>query len=190
MIDFSKPYRFRGTHAAYAQYLSTERGKKREGGVNIFSRIMDAYMVSILVGLKYSRTSKLNDDVIYATDIFGNIKEYEGKTIQSSDIPGDVIHGSQNSLNHIYRLVMLNETVRGLSDEEKIANAFKSDYNEEKLAQNLELMNSFARGGLEVLYDRFSNLSSETAILQEQLALFDEMNETLHIQKSTSMLED
>ena len=85
---------------------------------------------------------------------------------------------------------MLNENVRGLSDEEKIANAFKSDNNEEKLAQNLELMNSFARGGIEILYDRFSSLSSEAEILQEQLALFDEMNETLHNQKSTSMLDD
>lgn len=190
MIDFSKPFRFRGTHAAYVQYLSTERGKKREGGVNIFSRIMDAYMVSILVGLKYSRTSKSNEDMIPATDIFGNIKEYEGKTIPTSDIPSETIHASQGLLNHIYRVVMLNENVRGLSDEEKIANAFKSDNNEEKLVQNLELMNSFARGGIEILYDRFSNLSSETAILQEQLALFDEMNETLHNQKSTSMLED
>ncbi len=176
MIDFSKPVRFRGTHAAYAQFLTTERGKKRQGGVNIFSRIMDAYMVSILVGLKYSKTAKVNDIEISASDIFGDFDEYKGKKITSSDIPSETIHASQTLLNYIYRIVMLNETERNLTDEEKIANAFKSDSNKEKLEQNIELMNSYARGGLEFLYQRFNSFTSEMDIFKEQLYLFDEMN--------------
>lgn len=177
MIDFSKPVRFRGTHAAYAQFLTTERGKKRVGGVNIFSRIMDVYMVSILVGLKYSITAKVNDIEVSASDIFGDSEEYKGKRITSSDIPSETIHASQTLLNYIYRIVMLNETERNLTDEEKIANAFKSDSNKEKLEQNIELMNSYARGGLEFLYERFNGFSSEMDIIKEQLNLFDEMNE-------------
>ena len=177
MIDFSKPVRFRGIHAAYAQYLSTERGQKRLGGVNIFSRIMDAYMVSILVGLKYNRTAPTDEGEVMAVDYFGNSKEYVGKKIGSSDINSETIHASQNQLNHIYRIVMLTEDVRGLNEEEKIANAFKSDNNPEKIEANLELMNSFARGGLEVLFERFLGLADdEDEVLRMQLELFDDLS--------------
>lgn len=176
MIDFSKPIRFRGIHAAYIQYLSTERGQKRIGGVNVFYRIMDAYMISILVGLKYNRTSSVDDSEVYAKDIFGNPKEYLDKKITSSDINSETIHASQNQLNYIYRVVMLCENVRKLNDEEKIANAFKSENDPEKISKNIELMNSFSRGGLEILYERFQGLSNdEDEVLRTQLQLFDDL---------------
>lgn len=178
MIDFSKPVRFRGIHAAYAQYLSTERGQKRIGGVNVFSRIMDAYLVSILVGLRFNRTAFVDESDVYAKDIFGNSDEYGDKKITSSDINSETIHASQTQLNYIYRVVMLSENIRGLSDEEKIANAFKCENNPEKLEKNIDFMNSFARGGLELLYERFQGLSTdEDEILKMQLELFDDMND-------------
>lgn len=175
MIDFSKPVRLRGIHAAYAQYLSTERGQKREGGVNVFSRIMDAYMVSILIGLKYNRTAMEDESEVLAKDIFLVSRNNEDKKISSSDINSETIHASQDKLNYIYRIVMLNEDVRKLSDEEKIANAFKSENNPEKIEDNIKLMNSFARGGLEILYERFQGLANrEDEILQTQLDIFEE----------------
>ena len=177
MIDFYRPVRFLGIHAAYAQYLSKERGKKRIGGVNIFSRIMDAYMVSILVGLKYNRTAPLSESDLYMKDIFGNQKEFGDKKISSSDINSDTVHASQNQLNYIYRIVMLSENTRNLSEEKKIANAFKSENDPERIEKNIELMNSFARGGLEILYDRFQGLSNdEDEILRIQLELFDDLS--------------
>lgn len=177
MIDFSKPVRFRGIHAAYAQYLSKERGQKRVGGVNIFARIMDAYMVSILVGLKYNRTALSDESEIYAKDVFGNSKEYVDKKLTSSDINSETIHSSQNQLNYIYRIVMLCENERKLSDEEKIANAFKSENNPEKIDDNIQLMNSYARGGLEILYERFHGIADdEDEILRAQLQLFDDLS--------------
>ena len=70
---------------------------------------------------------------------------------------------------------MLNEDVRKLSDEEKIANAFKSENNPEKIEDNIKLMNSFARGGLEILYERFQGLANrEDEILQTQSDIFEE----------------
>lgn len=177
MIDFSRPVRFRGIHAAYAQYLSKERGKKRIGGVNVFTRIMDAYMVSILVGLKYNRTAPFSESDVNMKDIFGNQKEFGDKKISSSEINSDTVHASQNQLNYIYRIVMLSENIRDLSEEEKIANAFKSENDPEKIEKNIELMNSFARGGLEILYDRFHGLSNnEDEILRIQLELFDDLS--------------
>lgn len=175
MIDFSKPVRFRGIHAAYAQYLCTERGTKRVGGVNVFSRVMDVYMIAILVGLKYSRTAPLDNSDVMMSDIFGNSKEYSGKKISSSDINSETVHANQTILNHIYRVVMLTEDTRGLTDEEKIANAFKSENDSDKLEANLELLNAYARGGLEILYERFQGLASdEDSILAAQLTLFDD----------------
>lgn len=177
MIDFSKPVKFRGKHAVYAQYLSKERGKERIGGVNIFSRIMDAYMVSILVGLRYNQTATIDESELYAKDYFGNAKEYGDKTISSSDINSETIHASQDLLNYIYRIVMLTENVRNISEEEKIANAFKSENNPDKIDKNIELMNSFARGGLEILYDRFHGLSGdEDEILRMQLELYEDLS--------------
>ena len=143
MIDFSKPVRFRGRHAAYAQFLSTERGSKREGGVNIFRRIMDCYMVSILVGLKHNRTAEIDDSVILVKDIFGENVENANSKITSSDINAETIHASQIKLNYIYKIVMLTEKKRGLSDDEKIANAFK--YDNINYSEMLKLSNNGAK---------------------------------------------
>lgn len=96
----------------------------------------------------------MNSDAIYYKDVFDNSKEYGDKTVSSPDINSETMMASGKLLNYIYRIVMLNENVRGLNDEEKIANAFKSK-NDERLKDNIELMNSFSRGGLEILYERF-----------------------------------
>lgn len=176
MIDFKRPIRLRGIHAAYAQYLASERGQKRIGGLNIFARIMDVYMFGILVGLHYNRTALVDESTIKMKDIFGNPTIYEDKKITSSNIDIDTVLASQKSLNHIYRVVMLAENIRGLSSEEKIANAFKSEGNQEKIEANIELMNSFARGGIEVLYERFQGLANDEAeTLLMQYELLDEM---------------
>lgn len=176
MIDFSKPVRLRGKHAAYAQYLCTERGQKREGGVNIFSRVMDVYLVSIIVGVKYNRTALIDESEVSASSIFSNSKEYVGKKISSSDINAETVHASQNILNYLYRLAMLNNR-DGKSEQEKIADAFKSDDNEEKISRNIEIMNSYSRGGLELLYERFQNCNGdEDEILRNQLELYDELS--------------
>ena len=64
-----------------------------------------------------------------------------------------------------------------LNDEEKIANAFKSENDEQRLKDNIELMNSFSRGGLEILYERFQGLSGKDDEIREaQLELFDDMS--------------
>ena len=176
MISFNRPIRLRGIHAAYAQYLTTERGQKRPGGVNIFLRVMDLYMVSILLGLHYNRTASLDDSEVELKTVFGGNSSLGDKKIASSNIEADTVFASNKSLNHIYRVVMLNENVRGLSDEDKIANAFKSEGNQAKIDSNIELMNSFARGGIEILYERFQGLSKdEDEVLRVQFEILDEI---------------
>lgn len=119
----------------------------------------------------------MNADTIYYKDVFDNSKEYGDKTVSSSDINSETMMASEKLLNYIYRIVMLNENVRGLNDEEKIANAFKSENDEQRLKDNIELMNRFSRGGLEILYERFQGLSEkDNEIREAQLELFNDMS--------------
>lgn len=172
MIDFNSPIRLRGIHAAYAQYLSKERGQLREGGVNIFNRIMDAYLYAVLVGLYYKETALVDDSVVIAADVFDNDDQTK---ITSSNVDSSTVRESNSLLNYIYKLVMLNEEERNLSDEEKIANAFKSDNNPEKVEENILLMHKYARGGLEILYERFRGLRDARQIRNEQQQLIEDM---------------
>ena len=173
MINFNSPVRLRGKYAAYAQFLSTERGQLREGGVNIFNRVMDAYLYAILVGLRYERTSLVDDAEIIADDIFHN--NDKNTKITSSNIDSSTVSDSNVLLNYIYKIVMLNEQERGLTDEEKIANAFKSEGNEQKITDNINLMNKYARGGLEEMYERFEGLKDEKEIRKKQVELLDDV---------------
>ena len=119
----------------------------------------------------------MNSDDVYYKDVFDNSKEYGDKTLSSSDINSETMMASGKLLNYIYRIVMLNENVRGLNDEEKIVNAFKSENDEQRLKDNIELMNSFSRGGLEILYERLQGLSGKDDEIREtQLELFDDMS--------------
>lgn len=119
----------------------------------------------------------MNSDAVYYKDVFDNSKEYGDKTLSSSDINSETMMASGKLLNYIYRIVMLNENVRGLNDEEKIVNAFKSENDEQQLKDNIELMNSFSRGELEILYERLQGLSGKDDEIREtQLELFDDMS--------------
>lgn len=119
----------------------------------------------------------MNSDAVYYKDVFDNSKEYGDKTLSSSDINSETMMASGKLLNYIYRIVMLNENVRGLNDEEKIVNAFKSENDEQRLKDNIELMNSFSRGELEILYKRLQGLSGKDDEIREtQLELFDDMS--------------
>lgn len=182
MISFNTPIKLRGKHAAYAQYLSKDKGQLRKGGVNVFQRIMDCYLVSIIVGLQYKTTAKVDNESFKMTDIFGNKSLYGDKVITTSDVALETVLGCQIQLDYIYRVVMLTENLRNLSVEEKISNAFKSDTNEQKLQNNKEFLNELARGGLEILYDRFRGLAdNENEIMKKKLTLFTDLGKDVTV---------
>ena len=176
MINFYRPIKLRGSHAAYAWYLSKNKGSIREGGVNIFNIIIYAYMFAVLVGLKFNATSEIDDSTVLLANVFNGKVEGE---VTSSDIPADTVSDNQKQLNYIYKLVMLTENERDLSDEEKISNAFKSEGNQEKIDDNISLMHKYARGGLEIMYDRFGGLTDIRGIQKAQLELLEDVSEIL-----------
>ena len=52
---------------------------------------------------------------------------------------------------------MLADNSTGLSGDDKIDRAFKQDEQPEKLIENLELFHQYMRGGLEWLYEQFTD---------------------------------
>ena len=175
MIEFKSPVKLRGIHAVYGHYLSKDKGVERIGGVNVFQRLVDAFMVGILVGLKYSKQSSGSDEPAFYKDYFNSPEEYGDKSVKSADIPIEVLNGCRKQLDYIYRVVMLAEDIRKISDTEKIANAFKCEGDEDKLNQNLKFMKTLANGGLEIMSERFRGLTDEVDILEAQLELFDDI---------------
>ena len=133
-------YKFRGKHATYAKFLATERGSEREDGLNVFIRVLDVYMVSAVMGIMYGKRSQIDES-----------------NSDTSDIQAQAMIKEQEQLMYLYRLILLCDESSGLSEQEKISRAFKTDGDEDAVRKNLVLFNSYVLGGIEILYERFKD---------------------------------
>ena len=151
----------------YVGYVDAMWSQSGIGERDLFDRLVDLYAVSVIVGLRTGRR-KPEDN---STD--------QKRTVQLQQI--------SNSYKRFSTLiVLLIDDSRGLTTEEKVREAFdtspKSEY---KYNQNMELFNSYARGGIEYLYEKLvvrpSNLDDEEftdARMSNIMALFnDDMQE-------------
>jgi hypothetical protein len=135
---FIKPYELKGKHATYIRFLNeqTRRREKDAKVAGIFDAAVDVYVVAPLIGASYNRRSPVDIDSQDNFSIFG-----------------DAIINRNKQLDFVYRLIMLGEKSTDLSDDERIARAFKTDENTEMLEANLELFHQYMRGGIEWLYE-------------------------------------
>lgn len=139
---FNKPYLLKGKHATYIRFLSaqTKINDKTAKGAFVIKTAVEIYKTAPLIGLAYNRKSP--------------------EDTQSNDsytIFGDAVIGHQADLDFAFRLVMLADNSTGLFSDDKIDRAFRQDEQPEKLAENLELFHQYMRGGLEWLYDHFTD---------------------------------
>jgi hypothetical protein len=139
---FEKQYLLKGKHATYAKFLSatTERLNKDAKVAGVFRYIIDVYLVAPLIGVAYNL--KADEDTTSNDDV---------------RIFADAIINQQENLTYAYRLVMLSENSSNLTNDEKIDRAFKQDEDVEKLANNMELFHQYMRGGIEWLYEQFTD---------------------------------
>lgn len=139
---FDKPYILKGKHATYIRFLSaqTKINDRNAKGAFVVKTAVQIYAMSPLIGLAYSRP--VSEDT---------------ESSDSYTIFGDAIIGHQNELDFAYRLVMLADNSAGLTNDEKITRAFKDDEDVDKLTANLNLFHKYMRGGLEWLYDQFTD---------------------------------
>lgn len=125
---------FVGKHRDYVDQLWT-LNKIQE---SFFKRLVDLYAIAAIVGLKVNRKSEeVRDD--------SDIK----RTVQMKQLTENY-----QTLLPIMRLVLIMDESRNLSLEQRLESAFVIPEDEDTYKANMELFNSYARGGVEYLYEQ------------------------------------
>jgi hypothetical protein len=144
---FENDYTLNGKHATYLKYLANKNSKddveSSGSSAMIFERYIDVYMNSVVWGLLYGRvvkrdTSSEDRARIYA-DAFANERE---------------------NCIFLYRMAMLLDKTTELSSTERVDRAFRYDTQVDKaeeLKSNLDLFHGYVRGGIELLYEQFTD---------------------------------
>ena len=125
------------------------QNKKTE---SYFRALIDIYAISAVIGLKTGR--RLEEE-----------SSEEKRTVQLKQI-SDYIQ----ILKPIMQLVLMLDTSRGLSEEDRIQSAFRNPESKEEYDANMNLFNSYARGGIEYLYDQLV-----TRIRNDETDFFDDI---------------
>lgn len=139
---FDNDIKITGKHASLLKFLakkSTEL-KKDAKSAEIFKRYIDVYMAGIIVGA----VKNMKSDVDNSID-------------ESANILASAVIGEQNNLKFLYRLVLLTDNPSSTSVEERIDNAFRYDGDAAKVKEGMAILNSYARGGIEWLYEKFND---------------------------------
>ncbi len=102
---------------------------------SMFMRLVDLYPIAAIVGFLSERRSPAD-----VSD--------EKRTVQLQQI----VNNTQ-TLMPIMRVILMLDTSEGLSEEERMHRAFRIPDSKEEYEHNMELFNSYARGGIEVLYE-------------------------------------
>ena len=144
---FENDYTITGKHATYLKFLAVKNSKEDPDApttsAKLFERYIDVYMNAAVWGLLYSRIAKrdtTSDDRarVYA-DAFANERE---------------------NCVFLYRMVMLLDKTTELDPEERVNRAFRYDTQADKaeaFKANMELFNDYVRGGIELMYEQFTD---------------------------------
>lgn len=161
---FEGDYTINGTHATYIKYLVNE--------VKAFERYIDVYMAGAAIGALNDKRAK------------------QGGTTDRARIYSDAFNTEHVKCNELFKIVILNDTSKPWSDEERVNICFKyrdkmderavpqiSEYEVEIMKEALDLFNEYAMGGVELLYENFA--SSATVSIDDTVdyvykAIFDQ----------------
>ncbi len=124
---------FVGKHRDYVDKLWTQ-GKIQE---SYFRRLVDLYAIAAIVGLKAKRRSPEDKDE-------SDVK----RTVQMKQL-----NENYQTLLPIMRMILIMDDSRKMTFEEKLESAFLIPEDEDTYKANMELFNSYARGGIEYLYE-------------------------------------
>lgn len=123
---------FTGKHRNYVDALWTQN-KIKESYVE---RLIDIYMMSVAIGLRTGR--KAEEDRV----------DEQKRTIQTKQLNDNI-----STLMNLMRMVLILDESRNLSVEQRIEEAFRIPETFEEYKRNMDLFNSYARGGIEILYE-------------------------------------
>ena len=130
----TEPIVLNGRFASYADKMWVQNKIEDKSK---FSKLLDLYAVAAIIGFRKGR--RLADDKLTS----------EKRTIQL-----DQVASNYTRFYTIMQIILLLDDSRGLSPEEKAKMAFDTNPKSEKAyTENMELFHSYARGGLEYLYE-------------------------------------
>lgn len=122
---------FTGKHARYIDAL-WEQNKIHN---SYFNRLYELYLVATVIGLRANRKAK------------ADTSDDDKRQIPTEQI----LHCS--ALKELMKLVLLIDEDDHLTKQQKVDRAFRGPKDETEFKANVDLFNSYARGGIEVLYE-------------------------------------
>lgn len=141
---FNGDYTINGMHATYIKYLVNE--------VKAFDRYIDVYMAGAALGVLNDRKSK------------------QGGSTDRARIYADAFTTEYVKCNELFKVVILNDSSKSWSEEERINICFRyrdkmdenaappvTEHEVELMKEALELFNEYVMGGVELLYENFSS---------------------------------
>lgn len=144
---FDKDFQIHGTYATYWKSLAKTPAEKSntegsETNFKVFERYIDVYMLAPVLGVLYGRTRQIDP---------------QDTNKDTAGMLAEVLIKNQTKLKYVFRLVMLLDAKSELNQNQKIDRAFRDDTNSEAMVKNMSLFNSYFLGGLEILYENFTN---------------------------------
>ena len=139
---FTRDITVTGSHAARMKFLSEKTKELEHDNANVagvFKRFADVYLVAPIIGVVLGRKSERNNE-----------------NSVTAQVKADVVNQEQLNLKFIYRTVMLVDNSRRLTADEKLVCAFK----EEGKDENMEIFDSYVRGGIDWMYEQFTDGAS------------------------------
>lgn len=150
---FEKDYTINGKHATLLKALAVKKSEDKgndddsqdntTNAPRIFERYIDVYMNAAIWGLLYERTAP--------RDTSSNDR---------ARIYADAYATERENCVFLYRMVMLLDKTTSLEPSVRVDRAFRYDVQEDKkeeLSKNMELFHSYVRGGIEEMYEQFSD---------------------------------
>ena len=145
---FENDYAITGRHATYLKYLAKKNARDDSEpdsptAARLFDRYIDVYMNAAVFGLLYNRTAKRDTS-----------------SDDRARIYADAFANERDNCVFLYRLVMLLDKTTELTTEERIDRAFRYDTQPDKdeaLRQSMDLFHDYVRGGIEVMYEQFTD---------------------------------
>lgn len=132
---FENEIEINGKYANYARFLKDQ--------VGLFLTFRELYVNAIIIGFLYN-IKESNDS---------NIK------VQSASIFSSDLSKRKSDLRFLYRMIMLLDNKDDFTLDDYMNRTFRDDSEEDrsKLKANMAILNSYACGGIEYLYNKFQN---------------------------------
>ena len=154
---FDKQYRFTGSHAEMVSALTSVFDEVAKA--KLFERNLDVYMNAPLIGFIFKRKGVKNSD---------------GDIADQNIFPEQLINNSEQ-LKYIFRLILILDTQHEPNEEARLDNAFRRFGADEA---DLQLFDAYVLGGVEVLYEKLIEGSTDPSeYINRMYDFVEEFNE-------------